>query len=112
MRLATEEEKQKLFDTIKKYGYHWNEETKSLAELVPDKFDVTTLKPFDKVLCREKDNEVWSANIYSHYNSKSDRPFVCIGWNELNAYTTCVPYEKNEHLLGTNKDCDEFYKNW
>lgn len=24
----------------------------------------------------------------------------------------CIPYEGNEHLLGTKEDCDEFYKNW
>ena len=32
-RLATEEEKQKLFDAIKKRGYKWNEETKTLEKL-------------------------------------------------------------------------------
>lgn len=32
-RLATEEEKQKLFDAIKDNGYKWNEETKTLEEL-------------------------------------------------------------------------------
>lgn len=31
--LATEEEKQKLFDAIKAYGYKWNEETKTLDKL-------------------------------------------------------------------------------
>jgi hypothetical protein len=36
--LATEEEKQKLFDAIKENGYHWNEETKSLEKLVKPKF--------------------------------------------------------------------------
>ena len=24
----------------------------------------------------------------------------------------CIPYEGNEHLLGTTNDCDEFYKTW
>ena len=32
-RLATEEEKQKLFDTIKENGYKWNPETKTLEKL-------------------------------------------------------------------------------
>ena len=39
-RLATEEEKQKLFDTIKANGYKWNEETKTLEKLVEPKFKV------------------------------------------------------------------------
>ena len=33
-RLATEEEKQKLFDAIKTNGYKWNAETKTLEKLV------------------------------------------------------------------------------
>ena len=39
-RLATEEEKQKLFDAIKKSGYKWNADTKSLEKLVEPKFKV------------------------------------------------------------------------
>lgn len=35
-RLATEEEKQKLFDAIKANGYKWNTETKTLEKLVDD----------------------------------------------------------------------------
>lgn len=116
IRLATEEEKEKLFKAIKNSGYMWNPKTKTLEELsiVPttDKFDITTLKPFDKVLCRDKCNETWCANIYSHYDTKSDRPFVCTGWQELNDHITCIPYEGNEHLLGTTNDCDEYYKTW
>lgn len=39
-RLATEEEKQKLFDAIKANGYKWNAETKTLEKLVEPKFEV------------------------------------------------------------------------
>ena len=112
-RLATEEEKAKLFQAIKDNGYKWNPENKTLEklskfkvgdrvrlklkpnyvytihslawddnkklayrllpnndkhlilvslnaqndyELVPNKFDITTLKPFDKVLVRDYDD--------------------------------------------------------
>ena len=37
-RLATEEEKQKLFDAIKANGYRWNPETKTLEKLIEPKF--------------------------------------------------------------------------
>lgn len=43
-RLATEEEKQKLFDAIKKNGYKWNPETKTLEKLVEPKFKEVELK--------------------------------------------------------------------
>ena len=39
-RLATEEEKQKLFKAIKERGYKWNEETKTLEKFVEPKFKV------------------------------------------------------------------------
>lgn len=39
-RLATEEEKQKLFDAIRENGYKWNAETKTLEKLVAPKFKV------------------------------------------------------------------------
>ena len=39
-RLATEEEKQKLFDTIKKSGYKWNAETKTFEKFVEPRFNV------------------------------------------------------------------------
>lgn len=44
-RLATEEEKQKLFDAIEANGYEWNPETKTLVKLIEPKFKVG-----DKVL--------------------------------------------------------------
>ena len=107
--LATEEEKQKLFDAIKANGYKWNPETKTLEKLKVNKFDISTLMPFDKVLVRDNDEMYWYANIYSHYLGK-DKPyqFRCIG----TIVKQCIPYEGNEHLLGTTNDCDDYYKTW
>ena len=51
-RLATEEEKQRLFDAIKERGYKWNAETKMLEKLIKPKFDPKTLMAFDRVLVR------------------------------------------------------------
>lgn len=74
-------------------------------ELVPNKFDITTLKPFDKVLVRDNDNSMWTATLFSHLRGMT---FDTVGgW-----YNQCIPYEGNEHLLGKTDDCDEFYKNW
>lgn len=157
-RFATEEEKQKLFQTIKDNGYHWNSETKTLEKLInknkfiigttitngkiiskiiskdvdsyqledgnyvffnevhnwkllPNKFDITTLKPFDsRVLVRDYDSEPWRVSFWG-----------CL-INNLNGYdyydTTrgyykqCIPYEGNEHLMGKTDNCTNFYKNW
>ena len=157
-RLATEEEKAKLFQAIKDNGYRWNADTKNLErltkfkigdrirlkgsttnfistvtkinedgsiavndcsfaikyelqdnwELVPTKFDVTTLKPFDKVLVRDNNEQFWTCDWFSFHDTGQVYPFVCGG----HYVSQCIPYEKNEHLLGTTNDCDEYFKNW
>ena len=159
IRFATEEEKQKLFDILKKNNYHWNAETKTLEnlnklkfiigdviqhengskvriteinvkyefyryspiniigqgiilfsdqnewKLVSDKFDISTLKPFDRVLMRSSNAREWDATLFSHY---SNNKFYGCGM----CCTQCIPYKCNEHLLGTTNNCDDFYKTW
>ena len=51
-RLATEEEKEKLFQAIKDNGYKWNPETKTLEKLIVPKFKIG-----DAV--KDKNNIVW-----------------------------------------------------
>ena len=77
-------------------------------ELVPNKFDVINFEPFMKVLIRSDNSDIWECDIFSSYNSECSNPYHCIGaW-----YEQCIPYEGNEHLLGTTDDCDDFYKTW
>lgn len=53
-------------------------------------------KPFDKVLVRINDKCDWVCNIFSHMDS--DNEYVCLYMR----WPLCIPYEGNEHLLGTN----------
>lgn len=107
---ATEEEKQILFQAIKDNGYRWNADTKTLEkEEKKDKFDITSLKPFDKVLVRDNDKQEWIISFFSHCNGLEFYKYSCINGC---GYAHCVPYEHNEHLFGTTNDCDEFYKFW
>lgn len=107
-RLATPWEKEKLFRTIKDNGYRWNPETKTLERLTPNKFDATTLKPFDKVLVRDNNEQFWTCDWFSFHDTKQVYPFACVG----HYVSQCIPYEENQHLLGTTDDCDNFYKTW
>ena len=162
-RLATEEEKQKLFNAIKANGYKWNPETKTLEklvepkfkvgdrvkrkevnythivtiveidgeyytyvnqngepasisiknqdkwELVPNKFDITTLKPFEsRVLVRDYDNQIWIPTFWGKYLEDSNCRYLTAN----GCYKYCIPYEGSQHLLGTTDDCDEYYKIW
>ncbi len=88
-----------------KYPYQVSFSDEINYKLVLDKFDITTLKPFDRVLMRSSNAREWVATFYSHY---SNNKFYGCGM----CCDQCIPYEKNEHLLGTTNDCDEFYKNW
>lgn len=78
-------------------------------ELVPNKFDITTLKPFDKVLVRWSTLEKWRIQLFEKYDETYQSPFICLGSTK---YNQCVPYESNKHLLNTTDDCNDFYKIW
>lgn len=81
--------------------------------LVPAKFDIATLKPFEsRVLARSDDKDRWKPAIFggcarNRYNEIEY--FYALGGT---CWRNCIPYEGNEHLLGTTNDCDEYYKNW
>lgn len=76
-------------------------------ELVPDKFDVTTLKPYDKVLARCSSLEKWRIQFFEKFDKTCKFPFICMGYNK---YTQCIPYEGNEHLLDTADSCSDYYQ--
>ena len=156
-RLATEEEKQKLFDSIKANGYRWNAETKTLEklinrnkfvigatitngkrtckirlrgvdsyiledgtyvffnevhnwELAPNKFDINTLKVFEsRVLVRNRKDENWRPAMFGGIKKEGGVPYVTVGGL---CFIYLIPYEGNEHLIGTTNDCDDFFKTW
>lgn len=99
LRLATDSEKQQLFDALAKEGKAWDAEKKMIVNLKPK----IELKPFDKVLVRNQKTEEWSANIFSH-TDKTDEylDYVCVNGR----WEFCIPYIGNEHLLGTTKDVE------
>lgn len=67
-----------------------------------DQKQETELKPFDKVLVRDRDDRKWGCDFFCHLGDK-EGVFVCISswWRQ------CIPYEGNEHLLGTTKKTEE-----
>ena len=78
-------------------------------ELVPKlHYDISNFKPYQKVLIRFGNNDTWRADFFSHIKEDRGRYFVGIGY----ANKQCIPFEGNEHLLGTTDMCDEQYINW
>ena len=81
-----------------------------IAKKLPNKFDITTLKPFEsRVLVRDHKLQKWYPATWGFYDFDSqDYKFILVG----DIARCCIPYEGNEHLLGTTNDCNEYYKNW
>ena len=75
-----------------------------------EKFDPKTLQPFDKVLVKDYETDIWTACLYSHTaNNLDDGWFVCDNtyWHYI------IPYnDDTKHLIGTRKDCPKYYKWW
>ena len=97
LRISTEAEKQQLFSALEKEGKRWDSDKKAIVDLKQK----VELKPFDKVLVRNDKEDQWSANIFSY--QVRDNMYYCLGecyWRY------CIPYEGNEHLLGTTKDVE------
>lgn len=79
-------------------------------KLVPNKFDISNLKAYDKVLVRDSNDEAWVNAFFGFCDNVTYKTCIFVTGNEN--WCQCIPYEGNEHLLGTNNDCDEYYKNW
>ena len=88
---ASEDMKEKLFAAIDKAGYEWDGET---LKKKPQ------FKPFDKVLVRNGESWKWKCAFYSYFESYSTYPHV----TSNGAYIMCIPFEGNEHLVGTTKN--------
>ena len=76
-------------------------------KLKKPKFDTNTLRPFDKVLVRDCENDMWKVDFYSHKDADGEFTYVCIG----SPYTYCIPYnDDTKHLVGTTEEAPEFYR--
>lgn len=84
--------------------------------LIQNKFDPKTLKPFDKVLVRDSNlvadspSSLWRCQILSHIKEEYENyPYVCIN----DEYSFCIPYnDDTKHLVGTKGETPDFYKYW
>lgn len=98
-RKATDEERAEFIAASEKhYGGKYNLETLQV-EPIKVAEPKCSFKPFDKVLVRYG-NGIWGATFFSRCDNKSAWAYVCvdcINWEQ------CIPYEGNEHLLGTDK---------
>jgi hypothetical protein len=96
LRLATEEEKKQLFSALEKKGKRWDSNKKAIFDLKPN----IEIKPFDRVLVRDFEDQAWQVSLFSYKDSDSYYCCNFCAWNQ------CIPYIGNESLLGTTKDME------
>ena len=73
------------------------------------KFDPKTLRPFDKVLVRDRGVECWRCALYSYTEEQRKFKYMTLEC----AYKCCIPYnEETKHLVGTTEEAPEYYRYW
>ena len=73
-----------------------------------EKFDPKTLQPFDKVIVRGHNEDIWTCDLFSHIYSNFI--YTCTGGC---GYKQCIPYnDDTKHLVGTTEEAPEYYKYW
>ena len=65
---------------------------------VPD--NEPQFKPFDRVLVRNDDEEIWQPRLYEMYSGGTEKHYCQDGVG----YLQCIPYEGNKHLVGTTNN--------
>lgn len=85
----------------------WSKFTAPLCK--NERFDPTTLNPFDKVLARDTEYATWRCTFFSHKNEGCIREYA----TSDNSYICCIPYnDDTKHLVGTTDEAPEYYRYW
>lgn len=107
-RYATRSESIEFLNELIENGYEWNETEQRVVKTYENlmKFDISTLKPFDKVLFIPYDTSIgwWRPGIVSCV-----REFNVYLINQSNPTKKVIPYEGNEHLIGETEKEEDFY---
>lgn len=84
-------------------------------ELVPNKFDITTLIPFEsRVLVRNSYSGFWMPTFWGVYETEKSNEHQYRNYLTTKGFFRhCIPYnDDTKHLVGKTDDCDEYYKTW
>lgn len=70
------------------------------------RFNPEEFKPFDKVLLRIDERDIWQPDFFGY---KDGNCITCVTYGNVR----CIPYnEETKHLAGKRDDCLEYYKWW
>lgn len=85
-----------LFDALAKKNKAWDSDKKVIVDLKPK----VEFKPFDKVLVRDNEDDIWEVSLFGYKDELYYRCDNGIPWIQ------CIPYDGNEHLLGTTNNVE------
>lgn len=103
-RKATDNERAQFFAAAEAhYGGRFNSETLVFNIPKPKLSSKPTFKPYDRVLVRDLDDQVWIPNIFVHFKEGKKYQYQCLD----NCYVQCIHYEGNEHLYNTTDAPDK-----
>ena len=106
---ATSKERTLLFKKMQEAGYQWYAGKKELKKIQPH-YDISNFHAGMPVLVRETSLNAWQYVPFSHCYIGGD------GSTRFNAglvgFTQCIPFDGNEHMVGTTNMPDECYINW
>lgn len=92
-------------DALRAIDMARNEKTKAkecLKKLGIEEKPKCEFKPFDKVLVKDVNCDIWHADIFSHVDMFGR--YICVG----NSWLQCIPYnEETAHLLGTTDNFED-----
>lgn len=87
-----------LFDALARENKVWDAKKKKVVDIKKEH----QFKPFEKILVRDSYDDVWRASFFSHIKENDGRYVTtCVTWK------FCIPYEGNEHLLGTTNNVED-----
>ena len=70
------------------------------------RFNPEEFKPFDKVLLRIDERDIWQPDFFGY---KDGNCITCVTYGNVR----CIPYnEETKHLAGKRDDCPKYYKWW
>lgn len=91
----------KLTDALLKGGKAWNPETKQIEDFKKESKPSHVFKPMDLCLAKFNNMELWTLVQFGYELNGSMVSVGGLTWNKW------IPYEGNEHLLGTTKNPEE-----
>lgn len=97
IHIATEEQRQRIVNALK--SSEVSKAKECLKKLGIEEKPKCEFKPFDRVLVKDVNCDIWHADIFSHVDMFGR--YICVG----RSWLQCIPYnEQTAHLLGTTEN--------